>query len=439
MKTRLLWIAPAILAVSLLFTSFGGGDNTDYPSGSPGGYTGSPGDGQTCSKSSCHGGSPTTVSGWITSDVPVDGYTPGTTYTISATAPGSGRKGFEISPQSLTGALLGTLTPGSGNKLCNGSKAVTHSSGVTGNPATWTFSWTAPAAGTGPVTFYGAFAITTSATRLTSLVINEAASLPLTATATATITSICSGQSSQLGVSVSGGNPPYTYSWTSNPAGFTSSIADPTVSPVVSTMYTVVVGDGTNSTSSSITINVTPQPSSAAGNDTTICISATQVQLHGTAANYSAVAWITSGDGTFSSTSSLASIYYPGTGDVSTGWVNLYLTASPVSPCSSPVSSGRHIIIDPCTGITGNNGETFNVVLSPNPTTGILSYSLTRITDRVINLTIINNQGKDVLIRTLDGSMVSSGSLDLTSFTKGIYYVKIQTVNAVKVQKVILY
>ncbi|HNY03773.1 MAG TPA: hypothetical protein PKG48_14350, partial [Bacteroidales bacterium] len=39
-----------------------------YPSGSPAGYTGSPGDGQHCV--SCHGGSAVTVSGWITTNIP---------------------------------------------------------------------------------------------------------------------------------------------------------------------------------------------------------------------------------------------------------------------------------------------------------------------------------------------------------------------------------
>ncbi len=68
---------------------------------------------------------------------------------------------------------MGTLTAGSGNQLVGGGKYVTQSSGITADSAVWTFTWTAPPAGTGEVTFYGAFAITTGTTELSSLGIPE--------------------------------------------------------------------------------------------------------------------------------------------------------------------------------------------------------------------------------------------------------------------------
>jgi hypothetical protein len=171
MKRNLLLLLPAI-AIAVLLSSFGGKDTKSMsPGGAPAKNTGSPGDGQNCTH--CHGGSATTVQGWITSDIGAEGYTPGQTYTITATATGSGRKGFEVSPQDLTGNLLGTLTAGSGNKLTGSGKYVTQSSASTANPKAWVFQWTAPAAGTGDVTFYGAFAITTSATKLSTLLVHE--------------------------------------------------------------------------------------------------------------------------------------------------------------------------------------------------------------------------------------------------------------------------
>ena len=99
-----------IISVVIL-ASFGGDENTDYPGGSPGGYTGSPGDGKTCKQ--CHGGTVANVTGWITSNIPAEGYTPGTSYTITVTVSGSGSKGFEVSPQNSSGGLLG----GSGKAL----------------------------------------------------------------------------------------------------------------------------------------------------------------------------------------------------------------------------------------------------------------------------------------------------------------------------------
>lgn len=168
MKKTLLFLLPAI-TILILLSSYS--NDFLYPEGAPAGYTGSPADGQNCVH--CHNGSAATVQNWISSDVGVDGYLPGQTYTITVTVSGSGTKGFEVSPQGLTGNLLGTLTSGTGNKLVGSGKYVTHTSASNSNPKVWTFQWTAPAAGTGPVTMYGAFALNKSATKLSTLVIPE--------------------------------------------------------------------------------------------------------------------------------------------------------------------------------------------------------------------------------------------------------------------------
>jgi hypothetical protein len=83
---------------------------------------------------------------------------------------------------------------------------------------------------------------------------------PLTATAQATGTSICFGASSVLNVLVTGGSGTYTYSWTSSPSGFTSTLQNPTVTPSISTLFIVSVNDGFSTTTSSIMVNVNPLP-----------------------------------------------------------------------------------------------------------------------------------------------------------------------------------
>jgi hypothetical protein len=169
MKNKIFITLSAILFCTLTLNF--GNRNLKYPNGSPPGYTGSPGDGQNCV--ACHNGSATTVSNWITSNVPAAGYSPGTTYTISVTITGSGSKGFEVSPQNLSGTLLGTLTAGAGSKLVGNGKYVTQSSPKNTNPAVWTFSWTAPIAGTGSVIMYGAFTVNEPVTKLSTLEIPE--------------------------------------------------------------------------------------------------------------------------------------------------------------------------------------------------------------------------------------------------------------------------
>jgi hypothetical protein len=132
-------------------------------SGSPGGKSGSPGDNSnTCTD--CHTGSSNPVSGWITTNVPSEGYTPGDTYTITATGThtGVGKFGFELTVEDQSGNKVGTLiiTDATQTKFTNGSNAITHtSSGNTpsGNSKTWSMDWTAPFGVSGNIGIYAAF------------------------------------------------------------------------------------------------------------------------------------------------------------------------------------------------------------------------------------------------------------------------------------------
>jgi hypothetical protein len=73
---------------------------------------------------------------------------------------------------------------------------------------------------------------------------------------------ICLNESTQLGAAAVAGS---TYSWTSVPAGFTSTVANSTVTPLVTTTYTVIetiTATGCNSTNSVIvTVNLPPATS----------------------------------------------------------------------------------------------------------------------------------------------------------------------------------
>ncbi|NNC85105.1 MAG: T9SS type A sorting domain-containing protein [Bacteroidia bacterium] len=163
MKLKLI-VASALAICSLFIVN----DNQliSRSTGSPGANTGAPGQfgGRTCNTIGCHAGSTTPAAGLITSTIPIGGYIPGQTYTItgSITEVGRVKFGFEISPQNMTGTFLGTLqlTNTSTTKFTNGGGSVTHTSIGNAHPsgtATWSFDWTAPMTGTGDVTFYGAF------------------------------------------------------------------------------------------------------------------------------------------------------------------------------------------------------------------------------------------------------------------------------------------
>ncbi|MFA4851729.1 MAG: hypothetical protein WC599_04345, partial [Bacteroidales bacterium] len=66
------------LLLGLCFLAYTFTHNTvqSYNASAPPKYTGSPGDAQDCTSGGCHNGSPSIVTGWITSDIPAAGYTP---------------------------------------------------------------------------------------------------------------------------------------------------------------------------------------------------------------------------------------------------------------------------------------------------------------------------------------------------------------------------
>lgn len=134
-----------------------------YSGGSPGGKTGSMGDGgNTCTD--CHAGTAISQTDWITSDIPAEGFVAGETYTITAKGTHSGvvKFGFELTAEDDMGNKIGTLTitDAARTKLANANHSVTHTSGGTtplDNSATWSANWTAPDPAPETVYFNAAF------------------------------------------------------------------------------------------------------------------------------------------------------------------------------------------------------------------------------------------------------------------------------------------
>ena len=144
---------------------------------------------------------------------------------------------------------------------------------------------------------------------------------------------ICEGDSVQIGAATVAG---HTYQWTSNPAGFSSSVANPTVSPTVATTYTLTETiDATPgcSTQNSVTITVEEPIDINPGLDATICESEAAAGYRlddatssSTNASY---AWqALGGDGSFEDDSDLNATYFPGTTDILNGNVVLQLSAT---------------------------------------------------------------------------------------------------------------
>ncbi len=345
----------------------------------------------------------------------------------------------------VTMSVLATATPPS--ILIGGSSQL--NAVVTGGSGTYTYAWTSLPAGfnstlQNPVVYPTATtqyivnvndgSQTKSDTVQVTVTFN-----PLIVTATATPSSICAGNNSQLNVTATGGTLTYTYSWTSIPVGFTSTLQNPVVQPTVTTIYIAHVNDGASTVSDSTTVTVTPLPTASAGNDTIVCTTVGQIQLNGQSTNSSGVLWSTNGDGSFLNPSTLTAIYYPGANDKATLHVNLTLTASPVPPCTPQATSIRHITFDVCNGIPETGNDVFSISIRPNPSFGTINLVISGLKTGEIKISIIDLSGKTRLQETFTTtSSKISRKIDLSTFQRGIYFVKVETDIHVKTEKLIL-
>lgn len=92
-----------------------------------------------------------------------------------------------------------------------------------------------------------------------------------------------------------------------------------------------------------LTLTLSPQASAFAGEDVTAC---SEILLQGTAANNSSILWSTTGDGQFSDPTIADPVYVAGEWDIENQFVELVLTALPVSPCEFATTDTLGFFID---------------------------------------------------------------------------------------------
>jgi hypothetical protein len=234
-----------------------------------------------------------------------------------------------------------------------------------------------------------------NARRYTACYVNSS----LSVTASASPSSICTGDSSQLAANASGGSG-YTYLWTSNPAGYNSTSQNPVVYPAETTEYIVTVTSGTCFATDSITIMVNPVPKTP------------EITQHG--------------DTLFSSSAS------------GNQW---YLNGIPVSTQTQfliPSSNGSYQVqVTSENGCVSEMSEEFIVnwvgteelihglkgIVFPNPTNGKLFINASSIECKEYDLSLFNSQGKLILRKQ------NQEIIDVTGFPEGIYYYLIKTIS----------
>ncbi len=152
MNKNYLILGMALSAISLVFMSASSGPASTLGEDK----TGSPVSTGGCN--GCHGGGAGSISPSISvldGGNPVSSYIPGKSYTINASAIGAHtRYGVQICVLNGSNATAGTLSAGTGTKISAlGAKSIGEHSAPRAT-ADFTFSWVAPAKGTGSVTLY---------------------------------------------------------------------------------------------------------------------------------------------------------------------------------------------------------------------------------------------------------------------------------------------
>jgi hypothetical protein len=251
---------------------------------------------------------------------------------------------------------------------------------------------------------------------------------------------ICNpGDTSQLNVVATGGSGTYTFSWTSIPAGFTSDIQNPVVTPTETTQYIVTVDDGSQTKSDTVQVTLQPFPTVDAGNDTAYCWWVPLFFVTGNAENYSTLKWTTAGDGYFNYDNQLTTAYHPGYYDGVNGSVTLTLTAYSLEPCQSDSVSDEMFVDLVCTGTTQPEIDKFAVSLQPNPSSGCFYISISGVKDQTVNISVLDLRGKTVYqdeMKSLSNALTKK--IDLSTLAKGTYVVQVKTDKEQKIDKIVI-
>lgn len=163
---------------------------------------------------------------------------------------------------------------------------------------------------------------------------------PVYSLATATPSVICVGKTTQLYVQPISEPNTYSYTWTSNPAGFTSTLQSPVVSPSVTTTYTAIINDGFQ-TPATVVVTVNPLPIVVLPYLGQICIDASPFSLtQGTPIG-----------GIYSGIGITGGLFYPSVAGI--GIRNITYTYTDINGCINSASNSIEVNALPVVNFSG--------------------------------------------------------------------------------------
>lgn len=179
-----------------------------------------------------------------------------------------------------------------------------------------------------------------------------------------------------------------------------------------------------------------PQP--YAGEDTLICQNEV-LELYGSVMYSDSIWWTSSGDGLFSSDTSLFTVYTPGEEDIAEGEVELVLNAKAKLPCETGKSDQLTLTIDECTSIGTLSAASAEARIIPNPNSGVFTLQIIPDNCPKLEISIISFEGKRIYSASYSAvNSIISEEIDLRDQPKGTYILELKCGSETSAEKFII-
>lgn len=247
------------------------------------------------------------------------------------------------------------------------------------------------------------------------LTINPSASVNAGADAT-----ICAGSPYTLAGSIGGSAT--TMNWTTSGSGtfssatsstatYTPSAADISAGSVTLTLTTNDPAGPCPSMSDAMVLTISTAPTVDAGANASVCAGATYTLNGSMGGSATSVTWSSNGTGTFSSSSTISTVYTPSAADISSGSVTITVTTNdPAGPCTA-VTDNMILTITPLDNATFNYSSSTYCVTGTDPTPTITGLAGGSFSATPAGLSITS----------------ATGLIDLSASTVGTYNVTYST------------
>lgn len=236
---------------------------------------------------------------------------------------------------------------------------------------------------------------------------------------------VCQGSSSLLNANASGGSGSYTYTWTPATGLSDPNIANPIATPETTTTYTVTVSDGTNQLNANVTVTVIPAAPVSLGPDQTMCLWQTVV-LDATTAGAVSYLWMPGGE----TTPTMSCVG----NSMGAGVHEITVNVTHANGCV--VTDQLVMTVEVCSSI--EDTKEMRLAVHPNPATNQLTIQLNGKAGNAA-FYLLNYQGQVVYSNeNVDVDGVYQQQLDLSTYAKGIYYIRLNSGNTTIVKKVVI-